>query len=83
MTEVDFHQEVQAAVVEAFRAHGNKVEENIRLSAPNPDGDIWSYDADFIGKPPSGAAVIVEIKTSLEKNGFDDFDGSEFRRKQF
>ena len=85
MTEIDFHREVQAEMVETLRASGNKVEENIRLTAPNPTarGGEWLYDADWIAKPSNSLPVIFEVKTSITKKGFDEFDGSEFRRKQF
>ena len=83
LTEIDFHRDVQTAMVQVLRAAGNRVEENIRLSASNPGGGTWTYDADWVAKAPDKPAVIFEVKTSVTKKGFEEFDGSEFRRKQF
>ena len=83
-SEADYHADVQQQIVADLRARGSKIEENLRLLAPMPNRTPYIYDADFVAKPVTPIAqTIVEVKTSLTKLKFDDFDGSEFRRKQF
>ena len=82
-TEVDFHADVQRQLVQSFKEQGHSIEEHIRLISI-PPGPEWIYDTDFVMKPVDGSVpVVVEIKTSVTKKGFDQFDGTEFRRKQF
>lgn len=83
-TEADYHADVQQKLVADLRARGTRIEENLRLTAPMPNRASYVYDADFLAKSSIGAMrTVVEVKTSLTKLKYDDFDGTEFRRKQF
>ena len=84
ITEADYHADVQQILVQSLRAAGNTVEENIRLIAKAKAGEEWNYDVDAIFLPSCDRIPqLMEFKTSLTKFSYDDFDGSEFRRKQF
>lgn len=84
ISEVDYHDDVQRGVVADLRAVGNVVEEHIRLTLKADSSTTWLYDADAMMKASCDEVVnIIEIKTKVDAFSYDDFDGSEFRRKQF
>ena len=84
ITEADYHADVQRILVDALRAAGNTVEENIRLVAKPNATQEWRYDVDAVFLPSCDRLPqLMEFKTSLAKFSYNDFDGSEFRRKQF